>query len=222
MSAAVFAPTRPALGATAVRFGLALTGSLSLHILVTSALPDALQSARVDARVFPLTVRLELRAPASSDSLSSLTGEQLRAPAQTDRQTAANVTRRHAALRRNLSPHMPDTRTPASRMQLSDSTIYAARDLDVFPTPLAPIDLARLLNSATAKGDGQFRIELVIDEHGIVQKLIFVEPVLPGPVEREVRGILETARFVPARKDGRAVRSRILLHAGPGPGEGER
>lgn len=99
--------------------------------------------------------------------------------------------------------------------------VYAARELDSLPTPVSAIAIERLPGIARAMAPGRYRIELTIDEHGVVHKLDLLAPSMPGPVERELRAALEETRFIPARKDGRAVKSRVVLQVDAGSEAGE-
>ena len=84
---------------------------------------------------------------------------------------------------------------------------YSATELDVFPQPLAPLDLSRL--EKAAKRAAGIRAVLKIDELGLVND---VE--IAGADRRTgeaVRAALVATPFAPALKDGRPVRSRIVL-----------
>ena len=83
----------------------------------------------------------------------------------------------------------------------TDPTVYTAGELDSLPVPVAPLELA----SAAA-----VRLELTIDEHGAVHSISIAGP-RAGAAEKELRAALAATLFVPARKDGRAVKSRIVL-----------
>lgn len=87
--------------------------------------------------------------------------------------------------------------------------VYSARELDSLPAPVLPLDIGRLLDRGAAATD--LRLELVIDEHGAVNEVSFAAPGAAGVPERELRAALAATPFVPARKDGRAVKSRIML-----------
>jgi hypothetical protein len=84
---------------------------------------------------------------------------------------------------------------------------YSATELDVFPQPLAPLDLSRL--EKVAKRAAGIRAVLKIDELGLVKD---VE--IAGADSRAwetVRAALVATPFAPALKDGRPVRSRVVL-----------
>lgn len=98
-----------------------------------------------------------------------------------------------------------------------DLNYYPARDLDDYPRPLAPLRIGRPARASA----GEVRLELLIDEHGVVRDVIFAGPAQPGGAEGELRATLAATSFMPARKDGRPVRSRILLSLNPGAEERE-
>ncbi|MGH8634327.1 MAG: hypothetical protein ACRET7_09360 [Burkholderiales bacterium] len=100
----------------------------------------------------------------------------------------------------------PGAETPAMP-PAPDPHYYPARDLDDYPTPLAPLRLNRLAGD----GAGEARLEVLIDERGIVRDMTFTAPAAPARVEEALRAALATTRFLPAQKDGRTVRSRIVL-----------
>jgi len=99
-----------------------------------------------------------------------------------------------------------------------DPDYYTARDLDRYPRPLAPSQI----NRTAGDGAGEVRLEILIDERGIVQEMTFAGPAAPARVEEALRAALATTRFLPAQKDGRAVRSRIVLSVAFDPKDGER
>lgn len=82
---------------------------------------------------------------------------------------------------------------------------YPARELDAYPRPARPLELERL------PGAGSIRLLLLIDEHGIVNDLSPVEAGAASRLDEALRTALAATRFLPAQKDGRAVRSRIVL-----------
>jgi protein TonB len=102
--------------------------------------------------------------------------------------------------------------------QAADPSYYTARDLDRYPRPLAPLRI----NRAAGDGAGEVRLEILIDERGIVQDMTFAGPAAPLRVEEALRAALVATRFLPAQKDGRAVRSRIVLSVGFDAKDGER
>ena len=106
----------------------------------------------------------------------------------------------------------------AALPQAADPSYYTARDLDRYPAPLVPFRI----NRAAGDGLGEVRLEILIDEHGIVQDMIIAGPAAPARGEEGLRAALAATRFLPAQKDGRAVKSRIVLSVGYDPKDGKR
>ncbi|MBI2295273.1 MAG: energy transducer TonB [Betaproteobacteria bacterium] len=104
-----------------------------------------------------------------------------------------------------------DTATPPALPQVPDPTYYSARELDSYPRPVAPLRLDYPSGAGRDGAPGRAQFSLYIDEHGVVNQVSVVETALPGNVEDELRAALAATRFIPARKDGRPVKSRILL-----------
>ena len=94
---------------------------------------------------------------------------------------------------------------PLALPQVPDPTYYSARDLDAYPTPVVPLELDRIAAA------GRVALALLIDEQGAVNNVAFAGPAAPERLREELRAVLVATRFHPARKDGRAVRSRIVL-----------
>jgi hypothetical protein len=105
----------------------------------------------------------------------------------------------------------PDADAPVV-LRVPDPTYYAARDLDTYPRPARPLELER------PSGLGSIRLLLLIDEHGVVNE---ISPVEAGRLDEALRAALAATRFIPGRKDGRDVKSRVLLSVGPGFGSGD-
>jgi hypothetical protein len=98
----------------------------------------------------------------------------------------------------------------ASLPLIPDPTVYDVRDLDSYPRPVAPLDVGRYENSETG-GSAAIRFELTIDERGAVSEIVLTGSRAAGTVEADLRSMLAATRFIPARKEGRAVKSRVLL-----------
>ncbi|HEY7743555.1 MAG TPA: hypothetical protein VIA19_10965 [Burkholderiales bacterium] len=114
---------------------------------------------------------------------------------------------------RTKDPVSATVRSAAKSLTLPpapDSRYYPAHDLDTYPRPIAPLQLDVLREGRTS----EVRFELLIDEAGVVRDVIFFELSRPGALEDGLRAVLIAARFQPALKDGRAVRSRLVLSIG--------
>jgi len=196
------------------RIGLALAASAALHLLLAAALviETPLRSAHTGASV-PITARLE-PAPAAVESNAAGQGGHHAAPPAGHKAGEAAEDARHAA------PAGVATHSSAAALaypRASDPTYYPASDLDVYPRPVAPLEIGPLAGAVSGSGAGRIRLVLLIDEYGVVNDAAIVEPWQSGHPETELRAAFAATRFIPARKDGREVKSRLLISVGSGP-----
>jgi hypothetical protein len=91
-----------------------------------------------------------------------------------------------------------------------DPTYYSSRSLDVFPASLTQWDLNAV--RAAAQQAGNARATLLIDEAGIVNEVVSVEGAPHTGAEQVIRELFLAAKFSPAHKDGRVVKSRVLVN----------
>lgn len=87
-----------------------------------------------------------------------------------------------------------------------DDRFYLARELDHFPKPLQPWNLRDQDGVA-----GSVRLWVSIDQAGQVIDVMVVDVEPPGLFVQPLRDRVRAVRFDPARKDGRPVKSRVLL-----------
>lgn len=87
-----------------------------------------------------------------------------------------------------------------------DLRFYLARELDQYPSPLSALSLDDGRGTA-----GGVRLWVSIDQAGRVVDVAVIDADPPGEFERLARERVLATRFVPARRDGRPVKSRILL-----------
>jgi hypothetical protein len=181
-------------GTLSGRLGPALAGSVILHLAGAWTLaPDILPGRTRESREsIPITVRLE-RAPAAAVATPQVRPQPRTAPEPLSR--ASNPAPARQCCPRLLS-------APA------DATVYTAGELDSLPVPVAPLATSRLSELASTT---LLRLELTIDEHGAVHSVSIAGPRLETGAENELRLAIAATAFVPARKDGRAVKSRIVL-----------
>jgi protein TonB len=93
-----------------------------------------------------------------------------------------------------------------------DLAYYAARQLDIYPALTSVLDLRYPKQASAARVTGRAVIVLLIDDTGTVNDVAIVEADPPGYFEEDVRRAFLAARFRPALKGGRAVRSRVLVN----------
>jgi outer membrane biosynthesis protein TonB len=132
------------------------------------------------------------------------------APAVTDAEGSrmpepAGGTSGHAPSHMPATAVAPPGADAPAVLRAPDPTYYPARELDAYPQPARPLALDR------PAGAGSIRLLLLIDEHGVVNDVSLVEADAAGHLEETLRAALAATRFLPAQKDGRAVRSRIVL-----------
>ena len=94
---------------------------------------------------------------------------------------------------------------------IPDPVHYPARDLDIYPHALNPIRPVYPQAAREAQVAGSVTLLVLIDEAGRVVGTS-VEDAAPGGVfEQVAQQAVAISAFYPAQKDGRAVRSRILV-----------
>jgi protein TonB len=217
MSGAVHLPASPCSRAALARLGFALAASALAHLALLAAAPPGMPWLSVAS--YPgealLTVRLA-PAPVPVPEIPALPEPEVRRTSPQPGPLAESPGR----LQSQSSPSVAEqTGTEAlALLQAADSSYYTARDLDRYPRPLAPFRI----NRAAGDGEGEVRLEILIDEHGTVKDMTFPGPAAPARLREEVRATLAATRFLPAEKDGRAVKSRIVLSVRFDPSHGER
>jgi protein TonB len=137
-----------------------------------------------------------------------------------DRTRAASVPalqRRPAAAAPQPAPAIPPG--PAAMPLVADPTWYPALQLDVVPRPITPLPAVYPPPVGAEPVRGEVTLLLLVDETGTVHELSVMEAQPQGYFEAAALDAFRGARFEPARKDGRAVRSRVLVRMAfePGP-----
>ena len=202
------------------RLGLALCASVFAHAWLFAAHPGGPAArppappawASIDARI---AVPPWVTESAAQDAL----GERRILPARQERtpETLPAVPTRPTEAGR---PAATGSSKPARSVERSiatsdspglpaavDATWYTAQDIDVYPRSGAPLQLALPTGTAVVR----LLLWLRIDEHGEVVDVSAGEPGIPDAWIDAARAGLAATRFAPARKDERAVRSRLLL-----------
>jgi hypothetical protein len=106
----------------------------------------------------------------------------------------------------------PKASAPAALLpDVSDPNYYTAREVDVYPVLIAPRDWQALIANRVAWRSGEGLFKLRIDEVGRVAKLVILEPDSLGTAEESLRAAFSAAVFSAARKDGRPVKSEIVV-----------
>ena len=183
-----------------------------LHVALLVGLP-VVPSGSGPATVAPLTVRLEPAVAASAalpenPAPIEAPAEQARAAADPRKSPDSSTGARPVSRAPEpASPPVAGIEAPFAR----DPTYYPAKQLDVYPRPLSQIRLDYPASAITAKVDGRLMVLLLIDEFGTVNEATVVESRPEGFFEEAALEVLRAARFTAAEKQGRPVKSRVLL-----------
>ncbi len=110
-----------------------------------------------------------------------------------------------------LKPSVPPSAGAESAVA-ADATYYPAKQLDVYPKPLAPIKLRYPEMPSDAPVEGGVLLLLLIDEFGVVNDVSVVESDPPGYFEDVAQREYRAIAFSPGMRGDRAVKSRVLIH----------
>jgi tetratricopeptide (TPR) repeat protein len=110
-----------------------------------------------------------------------------------------------------LTPAEPAPPPPAVRAAPAKPAIYTPGDADVVP----PAEIVRELppwNPPASLPNGTYsgKIQIDIDEQGLVERSVLVEAIAP-PYDQRLLAASKTWRFQPATKDGVAVKYRKII-----------
>ncbi|OIP14535.1 MAG: hypothetical protein AUK53_05250 [Betaproteobacteria bacterium CG2_30_59_46] len=190
------------------RFVLALAASLALHLAL--ALGVQIKAAQPVGRVrAAMEVRIEralqagIKEPLLTASVADTTEKKPEEPKPIEVKPA---------------PQPPAPAEPAPAILptldiplLEDPTWYPAKQVDMHPVALSPIKPVYPEKGAELGVDGKVVLLLLIDETGVVKEVSVVEADPEGIFEESALAAFREARFAPAQKNGRAVKSRVLI-----------
>ena len=216
MSSAIPRGLSPGAGPSSPR-SIALAVSAGLHAWVVAGLGTDPSSRPAGIRDSPaLSVTLERPLPAAEvpapaaqgmeDAAASLLWRPPESPPAADTARPPEV----------FAPR-PEGAAASATLPLPDPVYYPARQLDVYPALLEPLELAYPEHAAREQVVGQVTVMLLIDANGVVDEVAVVAAEPAGYFEEAAQASFAAARFSPARKDGRAVKSRVLISVTYGP-----
>lgn len=188
---------------------LRLIAALGLSVLVHLSTPIFLSggSSRPGSTTTPrsLSVRVVPEPAALPEAPPALPRtERGRAP----QPRAASIER---APRVEATAVAPEPEAAGGLPQAPDLTYYGTRQLDVFPRLLSPLDIKYRGKAAEDGVAGRVRVLVMIDEAGVVREVSVVEAEPASYFEDEASRALMAARFTPAYRNGRPVRSRMQV-----------
>ncbi len=105
------------------------------------------------------------------------------------------------------SANLPSIEVPL----IEDPTYYSAKEVDVHPTALQAIQPLYPEEAASANVTGSVVLVLLLDESGKVRELSVEEANPPGTFEQSALDAFRSARFTPAQRNGRVVKSRVRI-----------
>lgn len=105
------------------------------------------------------------------------------------------------------SPGLPSIAVPL----IEDPTYYSAKEVDLHPAALQAILPVYPTEAASASVTGSVVLMLLLDESGKVLEVFVEEANPPGYFEKSATEAFRNARFTPAQRHGRAVKSRVLI-----------
>lgn len=184
-----------------MRFGGALVCSVLIHALASSGLTGGSgRSIRVPPPMPSPMLNAELVMPAPPLAVPA-------AEVATRPLPPGRIARKNApahAVGVGSSPNA-DAARPAD---IPDPTYYGARQLDVYPVLTGGLDWARVGATGAA---ARIVVLVLIDADGRVNEVSVIEAEPRGAFEESTRAAFASARFRPALKDGRPVKSRLLV-----------
>ncbi|PWB55194.1 MAG: energy transducer TonB [Nitrosomonadales bacterium] len=197
----------------AEKLALTLAASLLLHFalifgLQIRAVPAASHAGKVIQARLAEPPRVAAVAPPAPDTLTVQAQETpplpLEEPASAE--TPAEAPPASAAAPER-SASLPSIEVPL----IEDPTYYPAKEVDVHPAALQIIQPSYPDEAVRANAAGSVVLVLLLDESGKVQELSVEEASPPGMFEQSALDAFRHARFSPAQRNGRVVKSRVRI-----------
>ena len=94
---------------------------------------------------------------------------------------------------------------------MEDPTYYPAKQLDEQPKPLQSINPEYPEDASAANIEGDVTLLILIDELGVVKDVSVVDAIPEGYFEESAIAAFRNAKFVPAKREGREVKSRFMV-----------
>lgn len=199
----------------AERFALVLAGSLIFHFALIFGLQVRVQPPQPASRQV-LQVRLErgidilpVEASEAAPPQTALKDEEPlpTPPTEVETEPSSQPAPLASALPLEQTPGLPALDIPL----VEDPTYYPALEVDVHP--VAQHDIIPLYPSQAAddKITGSVILLLNLDESGLVQEISVEQSDPPGHFDQAALDAFRHARFSPAQKQGRIVKSRMRI-----------
>jgi len=195
-------PVQDAVPDAVARFALALAASLALHLVlafgvqVKAAQPVVRAGTAIEARIERVPqAKVRMLIDGAADTVGKKPDEPKPGEEKPVLQPPAPAEPASAIL--------PTLEIPL----LEDPVWYPAKQVDVHPTALYEIKPVYPEQGV----EGHVVLLLLIDEAGAVKEVAVMEANPEGVFEESALAAFRAARFTPAQKNGRAVKSRVLI-----------
>jgi periplasmic protein TonB len=210
------------------RFALALTGSLFFH--VSLGMGGAPELPRLSFRPDAFRFTAQLEQPAVDPKREARSGPNVAAP---EASTVTPASKPSLAASDSVSRNQRRSGAVITSVRTADAPevplelprpvekYYTVLDLDVYPSARAPLEVEYPERTTGARVSGRVLVMLALDETGNVDDISVVKGEPEGYFEDAVRRKLSITRFLPAQKNGIAVKSRILLSVEIGAASGQ-
>lgn len=200
-------PVKDEVPDTAARFVLALAASLALHLALVFGIQ--IKAAQPVARVrAAMEVRIE-RAPQAKVKLLLTTNvaDTTEKKPEKPKPGEEKPVLQPPVVTESAPAILPTLEIPL----MEDPTWYPAKQVDMHPVALNLIKPGYPEKGVELGVDGKVMLLLLIDETGVVKEVSVVEADPEGIFEESALAAFRSARFAPAQKNGRAVKSRVLI-----------
>jgi periplasmic protein TonB len=197
---------RDPVAATAYgRLGVALMLSVAFHVFLVTRPPAIGMRSLGPVQSPVIRARLEQPPPRTGQPLPS------HASAADDAAREAGIAVPIPAEAVTAQPAVAEPSAAETSFALPDLVYHPAADLDVYPVPVSPILLAYPDSVRVAGVQGKVSLWVSIDETGWPAEVAIHDADPSVVFDEAALTALRGARFSPARKDGRPVRSRVLI-----------
>jgi periplasmic protein TonB len=193
--------------------------STAFHIFLIcgfSLAPDTGPGARVTVIHARLTSPQPPRSPQRAKPPERISAREPRpAPTVLSQPAATASAEPSTAPSPTIAPIDPEAAAPAGSdatvASIPDPVHYPAKDLDIYPQALKRITPVYPETARDSKVAGSVTLLVLIDEVGKVVGTSVMDAAPDGVFEQAAQDALANAAFYPAQKDGRMVRSRVLI-----------
>lgn len=190
------------------RFVLALAASLALHLALAFGVQIKAQPQGGWARpAMEVNIEPAPRAEAKPVLLAESSAEQAGKQQETATRSEEQPVPQPPAPAESPPAILPALEIPL----LEDPTWYPAKQLDVHPSPLRPVRPAYPQKAEERGIEGYVVLLLLIDAQGEVKEISVAEANPEDYFEESALAAFRKVRFAPAQKNGRAVKSRVLI-----------